>query len=156
MFFSWYVEVDAVDCNSEPKNTEGRLRKKLFCGYDKANRPILNDGPIMIKMKMIIKGFDFDDFGGRLTVSTWLAMVRDLHFSPALCPEWRGADFDFVNDSNWISNSQSWTDEHLKWEARDYNNRTSLTESSESIWSPDLALYNRYFCRKPTKLFFIS
>lgn len=30
----------------------------------------------MIKVKMIIKGFDFDDFGGKLTVSTWLAMVN--------------------------------------------------------------------------------
>lgn len=70
------IEVDAVDCNSEPKTNEGRLRKKLFCGYDKSSRPTLNDGTIMIKVKMIIKGFDFDDFGGKLTVSTWLAMVN--------------------------------------------------------------------------------
>lgn len=73
--FSFGTEVDAVDCNAEPKTTEGRLRKKLLCGYDKSSRPTLNEGPIMIKMKMIIKGFDFDDYGGKLTVSTWLAMV---------------------------------------------------------------------------------
>lgn len=60
----------------EPKNAEGRLRKNLFCDYDKDNRPILTDGPITIQFKMIIKGFMFADLDGKLTVSTWLAMVR--------------------------------------------------------------------------------
>lgn len=37
---------------------------------------------------------------------------------------------------------QSWTDDHLKWKASDYNNIASITESSENFWQPDLALYN--------------
>lgn len=67
--------VEAVECDREPRNNEGRLRKNLFCGYDRDNRPTLTNGPITIKFKMIIKGFTFSDNDGRLTVSTWLAMV---------------------------------------------------------------------------------
>lgn len=37
---------------------------------------------------------------------------------------------------------QSWTDEHLKWNAKDYNIET-ITQFSEEFWQPDLALYNR-------------
>lgn len=38
---------------------------------------------------------------------------------------------------------QSWTDEHLKWDPKDYGNLDSITQSSKTIWQPDLALYNR-------------
>lgn len=68
--------VEAIDCNLEPKNNEGRLRKDLFCNYDRDNRPILADGPITIRIKMIVKGFTFSDDQGTLSVATWLAMVR--------------------------------------------------------------------------------
>lgn len=70
--------VEAVECDHEPKNNEGRLRKTLFCGYDKDNRPTVTDGPITIKFKMIIKGFNFNDLDGKLSVSTWLGMVRSI------------------------------------------------------------------------------
>lgn len=78
-FSHFLAKVDAVECNVDPKNNEARLRQRLFCNYDKDSRPTLNDGPIMIKFKMIIKGFMFDDANGKLTVSTWLAMVRVTH-----------------------------------------------------------------------------
>lgn len=71
--FIFHAGVDAVDCEAEPKNNEGRLRKSLFCDYDKDNRPALTDDPFTIKFKMIIKGFSFDS--NTLKVSTWLAMV---------------------------------------------------------------------------------
>lgn len=67
-----YAGVDAVDCRAEPKNNEGRLRKFLFCGYDKDSRP--TDDKITIQLKMIVKGFDFF---GRLLVSSWLSMVNN-------------------------------------------------------------------------------
>lgn len=67
--------VEAIECDLEPKNNEGRLRKDLFCGYDRENRPILTDGPIKIRIKMIVKGFTFSDTEGTLTMATWLAMV---------------------------------------------------------------------------------
>lgn len=69
-------KVEAIECDLEPKNNEGRLRKALFCSYDRENRPILTDGPINIRIKMIVKGFTFADDQGTLTVATWLAMVR--------------------------------------------------------------------------------
>lgn len=65
----------AIDCSVEPKNNEGRLRKNLFCGYDKTSRPILTDGAISVKIKMIIKAFEYDHLLSKLTVSSWLAMV---------------------------------------------------------------------------------
>lgn len=37
---------------------------------------------------------------------------------------------------------QTWTDDHLKWNPSDYNNMASITESSDVLWQPDLALYN--------------
>lgn len=48
-----------VDCNIEPKSKEGRLRKHLFCEYDKSDRPTFSDDPTIIKIKMILKGFEF-------------------------------------------------------------------------------------------------
>lgn len=67
--------IEAIDCNIEPKNNEGRLRKNLFCNYDKTSRPSLSDGPISVKIKMILKSFEFDHLVSKLTVSSWLAMV---------------------------------------------------------------------------------
>lgn len=72
--------VEAIECDLEPKNNEGRLRKDLFCGYDRENRPILTDGPIKIRIKLIVKGFTFNDNQGTLTMGTWLAMVSVLVF----------------------------------------------------------------------------
>lgn len=75
-FFLWTVEgVEAVECSIEPKNNEGRLRQKLFCEYDRENRPTLTDRPITIRIKMIVKGFTFADEQGTLSMATWLAMV---------------------------------------------------------------------------------
>lgn len=73
-------KVDAVECDLEPKNNEGRLRKDLFCDYDRDNRPTLEDKPITIRIKMIVKGFTFDDSQGTLIMATWLAMVRFIVF----------------------------------------------------------------------------
>lgn len=126
--------VEAVDCKAEPKNAEGRLRKNLFCDYDKDNRPILSDGPITIKFKMIIKGFYFNDIDGKLTVSTWLAMVM-YHSLSIICKIF---DNIFI-----LFQFQTWTDDHLKWDPKEYNNLPSITQTSQTIWQPDLALYNR-------------
>lgn len=65
----------AIDCSVDPKTNEARLRKNLFCSYDKTSRPILTDGPISVKVKMIVKAFDFESLSNKLTVSSWLAMV---------------------------------------------------------------------------------
>lgn len=75
IFFIIRPGLEAVECDAEPKNTEGRLRKNLFCGYDRDNRPTVSGGPITIRFKMIVKGFTFDDITGKLSVATWLAMV---------------------------------------------------------------------------------
>lgn len=67
--------IAAIDCSVEPRTNEARLRKTLFCNYDKTSRPILTDGPIAMKIKMIVKSFAFDDTSNKLTISSWLAMV---------------------------------------------------------------------------------
>lgn len=63
----------------EPKNNEARIKKAIFCNYDKSARPTLTDGLIKLKFKMIVKGFNFDSTSNKLTVSTWLAMVMTAH-----------------------------------------------------------------------------
>lgn len=92
-----FAGVEAIDCNAEPKNNEGRLRKTLFCNYDRDNRPILRDGPITIRFKMIIKGFMYSDTDGKLIVSTWLAMVCFMFI-------WdQKYTFNFIPDLDWRS-----------------------------------------------------
>ena len=38
---------------------------------------------------------------------------------------------------------QSWLDEFLKWEPKDYNNLESIILPASSVWTPDLHLINR-------------
>lgn len=69
------AEAATRDCSIEPKTTEGRLKKRLFCNYDQTSRPSAGTGPIVLKIKLIVKGFNFVDYENKLTVSSWLAMV---------------------------------------------------------------------------------
>lgn len=122
----------------EPKNNEARIKKSIFCNYDKSARPTLSDGPIKLKFKMIVKGFNFDSTSNKLTVSSWLAMVNELH-------TYKLNETTFLTCALRVFFSnyfQTWTDDHLKWNPSDYNNMASITESSDVIWQPDLALYN--------------
>lgn len=66
----------AVECDSEPKNNEGRIRKAILCSYDKTTRPVIGDGAIEVKLRLIVKAFSFSDSDNRLTISSWLSMVR--------------------------------------------------------------------------------
>jgi hypothetical protein len=51
---------ESISCDGEAKNTEIRLRRKLFCNYDKSVRPVNNyRNKTMVKMKMIVKTFKF-------------------------------------------------------------------------------------------------
>lgn len=42
-----------------------------------------------------------------------------------------------------LTSFQSWIDDHLKWDPKEYGNLSTITQSSQTIWQPDLALYNR-------------
>lgn len=52
----------SIDCDVEPKNNDGRLKKNLLCKYDKSVHPSLTNDPITITLKMILKGFTFVSF----------------------------------------------------------------------------------------------
>jgi hypothetical protein len=60
-FFEFISNLESVGCDGEPKNTEARLRRKLFCNdYDKTVRPVQNHrNKTLVKMKMIVKSFKF-------------------------------------------------------------------------------------------------
>lgn len=75
--FVVFAGVEAIECNLEPKNNEARIKKAILCNYDKSARPTLTDGPIKLKFRMIVKGFNFDASTNKMTVSTWLAMVMN-------------------------------------------------------------------------------
>lgn len=68
--------MEAVNCEMDQITTEGRLRKKLFCNYDKDNRPTLTGDPINVNFTLLLTGFLFEDADGKLTVSSWMHMVR--------------------------------------------------------------------------------
>lgn len=72
-----FAGVEAIDCSVEAKNNEARIKRAIFCNYDKNARPSLTDGPIKLKFKMIVKGFNFETSSNKLTVSSWLAMVMN-------------------------------------------------------------------------------
>lgn len=38
---------------------------------------------------------------------------------------------------------QVWTDERLVWDKKQYNNLTKLRIPQDSVWLPDIVLYNR-------------
>ncbi|EDS35712.1 neuronal acetylcholine receptor subunit alpha-4 [Culex quinquefasciatus] len=56
----------------------------------------------------------------------------------------RHIDIDEVSSiftvSNWIN--MEWTDEKLRWNPEDYGDLKIIRTSAESIWKPDLLLYN--------------
>lgn len=37
---------------------------------------------------------------------------------------------------------KGWTDDHLQWNPTDYGGLKSITQSSDDLWQPELALYN--------------
>lgn len=51
--------VISVDCDLEPKNNDARLKKSLLCKYDKSVHPSLSNDPVIVTLKMILKGFTF-------------------------------------------------------------------------------------------------
>lgn len=89
IFIVFFAGVEAIDCNVEPKNNEARIKKAIFCNYDKSARPTLTDGMIKLKFKMIVKGFNFDSSSNKLTVSTWLAMVMNRSHSTHNQNNWK-------------------------------------------------------------------
>ncbi|KAJ6649282.1 Neuronal acetylcholine receptor subunit alpha-7 [Pseudolycoriella hygida] len=88
----------SIDCDLEPKNNIGRLKKSLLCKYDKSAHPSVTDSAVTVSLKMILKGFVFDDHGKVLYVSSWLSMQwkdDNLKWTPA---EFNGIT-DFVESS---------------------------------------------------------
>lgn len=70
----------ALECDITPKTTEGRLMKDVFCDYDKSIRPVKDlKNATIVKVKMILKSFDFDEQDDKITINSWMAMVRNLH-----------------------------------------------------------------------------
>lgn len=49
----------SINCDLEPKNNDGRLRKRLFCNYDKSVHPSKFGLPVNVNLKMVLKGFSF-------------------------------------------------------------------------------------------------
>lgn len=43
----------------EPKNNDARLKKSLFCKYDKTTHPSHTNDPVSVTIKMILKGFTY-------------------------------------------------------------------------------------------------
>lgn len=76
-FSNNFLETETgFNCNVEPKTDEGRLKKRLFCNYDKYSRPTVGDAATIVKIRLIVKGFNFNDQENKLTLSSWLAMVK--------------------------------------------------------------------------------
>uniref|UniRef100_A0A1B0CZC6 Neurotransmitter-gated ion-channel ligand-binding domain-containing protein n=1 Tax=Phlebotomus papatasi TaxID=29031 RepID=A0A1B0CZC6_PHLPP len=54
--------------------------------------------------------------------------------------------YDYVEYNNHINvfvwMVMAWTDDHFKWDPREYGNLKTFYEMSDQIWMPDLSLYN--------------
>jgi len=42
-----------------------------------------------------------------------------------------------------IPQFKRWTDEHLKWDPKNYANLTTIHFAAHEIWQPDLSVYNK-------------
>ncbi|XP_059617709.1 acetylcholine receptor subunit alpha-like 2 [Phlebotomus argentipes] len=101
----------AIECDKVPKNDELRLKKDMMCNYDKSVRPMGGSkNATTVKVKMILKSYDYLDYANSITVSVWMVL--------------------------------SWTDEHFKWDSREYGGLKTFYEMSTEIWMPDFSLYN--------------
>lgn len=70
----------ALECDMNPKTTEGRLMKDVFCDYDKSIRPVKDlKNATIVKVKMILKSFDFDEQDDKITINSWMAMVSSIY-----------------------------------------------------------------------------
>lgn len=71
-------EVDAIDCSIVPRNSEGRLRKAIFCAYDKSSRP---DEKISIVMEFHTASILYDESQNQLHFSSYFIAVRKWEMS---------------------------------------------------------------------------
>lgn len=75
--------------------------------------------------------FQMDE--GTLELTVWLVMVSFLHRNS-------------LQDHSLIvilpSPQQAWSDVRLKWKKEDYENLDIIHESTNSIWIPELNLFN--------------
>ena len=46
-----------------------------------------------------------------------------------------------------------WTDKELTWKPSDFGNVSNIKVNYDSIWTPDITLYNRYVLKAPNYLF---
>ncbi|KAL9706350.1 hypothetical protein quinque_009868 [Culex quinquefasciatus] len=57
--------------------------------------------------------------------------------------------FNYDSDDNTLNINMAlmmrWTDEFLKWDAKDYENITSLIVRTDEIWIPDFRLFSSYY-----------
>lgn len=49
----------SINCDLEPTNNDGKLRKFLLCRYDKTVHPKLKFDPVKVSIEMSVKGFSF-------------------------------------------------------------------------------------------------
>ncbi|XP_037040197.1 neuronal acetylcholine receptor subunit alpha-2-like [Bradysia coprophila] len=88
----WTGFAVSVNCDIEPKNNDGKLRKSLFCKYDRTVHPALNGDAVTVTLKMIVKGFSFDEHEKVLLVSSWLSKSwQDDNL------KWTPAEFNGIN-----------------------------------------------------------
>ncbi|XP_072120832.1 neuronal acetylcholine receptor subunit alpha-2-like [Mobula birostris] len=92
--------------------TEERLFKHLFTGYNRWSRPVANSSDTVIVNfgLSIAQLIDVDEKNQMMTTNVWL--------------------------------KQEWFDYKLTWDPGEFDNVTSIRVPSEMIWIPDIVLYN--------------
>lgn len=55
-----FITLESLDCtNLDSSDINTRLRKKLFCDYEKSTRPGQTGNPVMMSVDFVLKSFDF-------------------------------------------------------------------------------------------------
>ncbi|TKR60916.1 hypothetical protein L596_028097 [Steinernema carpocapsae] len=98
--------------NNSKSNEYHRLYTDLFADYVKEIRPVLNDSQSLT-----------------VSVQFWLKQILKVDERDQI-----------VNIYLWLE--LYWTDEFLKWDPKDYDGLDRLHIPSESIWRPDILVYN--------------
>ncbi|KAG9341910.1 hypothetical protein JZ751_018227 [Albula glossodonta] len=142
--------------------TEDKLFKYLFKDYQKWVRPVEHlNGTVRVKFGLAISQLvDVDEKNQLMTTNVWMKQVSaaalckpggmafrdsgthispDPHHNPPPPPSC--SNHPSLSD-DFLCPNEEWVDMKLRWDPDHYQGITSIRVPSDSIWTPDIVLYD--------------
>ncbi|GAB1293069.1 Neuronal acetylcholine receptor subunit beta-3 [Apodemus speciosus] len=133
---SW-VTLTATAGLSSVAEHEDALLRHLFQGYQKWVRPVLNSSDVIrvyfgLKISQLV---DVDEKNQLMTTNVWLKQNNHSY------NEFRRISPCQVQKTLFRPSPMEWTDQKLRWNPQEYGGINSIKVPSESLWLPDIVLF---------------